>query len=263
MGEYDDTEVTQIQEELKLEKLKNLEATNQNIKSSMFSNPDIINIVQWQLDLSEEKEKIDHLLRGHIIKRMPDGNEHWVEPEDYRMRSLTNYGVEQLMNIINFYLSRNNILSFYTEEQIQEKMLAIGEELADKMYNEYEYFFYTPSILDFVKRSISEIKKIGDNCKSEEDISEMAVRIYKAYKEEAEEIRIKNLKAFPMIHQLILNQIHAAFNRALRGEERESLRKFMHISLSDNISKQQSPYPTVSGGRHKFKITRPSTWNMT
>lgn len=262
MGEYDDSAILGLEEELRHEKLKNIQQTNQNIRSSIYSDNEINNLVQWQLDLTEEKEKIDHLLRGHIIKRLQDGNEYWAEPHDLKLKPLSDYGVEQLMNIINFYLSRNNILSFYDEEQIRTKMLDIGEELADKIFNEYEYFFYIPTIMDLIKRDYKKIHKMRITFKNNPVLLESFTdELYKQYLFEIEEIRIKNLKNFPMIHQLVTNQIHAAYNRALRGEERESLRKFMHINLSDGIAKKEIGYP-ASSPKQKFRLTNPSTWNV-
>ena len=158
-------------------------------------------------------------MRGHIIKRLPDGNEYWIEPEDYWMKSLTDYGVEQLMNIINFYVSKNNILSFYTFEQIQEKMESIGYELVDKIFNEYEYFFFKPTLWDFVIKNFEDIKYYRNRYvdKGLKIPEEIITSFYYSYKEECENVRIKNLRSFPMIHQLVLNTIHAAYNRALQG----------------------------------------------
>ena len=114
---------------------KNLHLENSQLKrevghTSIFAGAINENLIQYQLDLSEEKEKIDHLLRGHVIKRDQLGTEYWSEPDDPTSKSLTNYGVERLMNVINFYLSRNIILSNYDQETIDNKMKDLGWGLA-------------------------------------------------------------------------------------------------------------------------------------
>ena len=44
-------------------------------QASMFSGGEGENLIQYQLDLKEELERVDHLIRGHVIKRDNEGNE--------------------------------------------------------------------------------------------------------------------------------------------------------------------------------------------
>jgi len=90
-----------------------------------------------QLDLSEELARIEHLLRGHIIK-IKDGEEYWDEIEDERCPpSLNEYGVRIIMKFISFYLNKNKLLSNYSEEVINRKMEDFSIELADLIFMKY------------------------------------------------------------------------------------------------------------------------------
>lgn len=119
--------------------LENAQLKNQQGHISMFSNQgQEQNLIQYQLDMQEELERIDHLLRGHIIKRDDRGNEYWAEPEDDRLKPFNEYGVQLLLNIITFYLNRNTILSNYEEDMINWKIKDLGDEIADLIFMKYE-----------------------------------------------------------------------------------------------------------------------------
>lgn len=107
-------------------------------QASMFGGGEGENLIQYQLDLKEELERVDHLLRGHVIKRDADGNENWVEPEDDRLKPFNDYGVQLIMNVIQFYMNRNTLLSNYSEDMINMKMKDLGDELNDLIYMKYE-----------------------------------------------------------------------------------------------------------------------------
>lgn len=68
------------------------------------------NLAELQLDLSKEKQLIEHILRGHVLRRNENG-EYWDEANDPYRKIFTEAGVDKLMNFINFYLSLNTILS--------------------------------------------------------------------------------------------------------------------------------------------------------
>lgn len=110
----------------------------QQSQTSIFGGINDQNLIQWQLDLKEELERIDHLLRGHILKRDKDGNEVYMEPEDNTLKPFNDFGVQLLLNIISFYLNRNTILSNYDEEMINWKMKDLGDEITDIIFMKYE-----------------------------------------------------------------------------------------------------------------------------
>jgi len=87
--------------------------------------------------MSEDLERIEHLLRGHIIKRDENGIEKWDEPDRDEDKLLNEYGIRLLMKTITFYLSKRKLLSNYSEEQINEKMFDISEDISDLIFMKY------------------------------------------------------------------------------------------------------------------------------
>lgn len=96
------------------------------------------NLIVWQLELDNILERIEHLLRGDVIKEDGQGGFSFVKPTDETLIVLNDYGVGLIMNFISFYLNRNTILSNYKEERIYEILHDLGYELADLVYINYE-----------------------------------------------------------------------------------------------------------------------------
>lgn len=94
-------------------------------------------MAEEQLNMAEELEKIEHLLRGHIIQRDKNGVEYWDAPEEDNMKLLNEYGVRLLMKTISFYLSKRKLLSNYDEQQVNDKMLDFTEDLSDLIFMKY------------------------------------------------------------------------------------------------------------------------------
>jgi len=131
-------ELEQFQQQLDEMKAQENAGLHQMGQSSIFGNTSEQNLIQYQLDLREELERIDHLLRGHQLKYDTDGNLKWVEPTDDSMKPFNDKGVQIVMNVISFYLNRNTILSNYSEDMINWKMKDLGDELADLIFMKYE-----------------------------------------------------------------------------------------------------------------------------
>lgn len=124
--------------ELENEKLKNMQMQRNVGQSSIFSSENQENLIQYQLDLKEELERIEHLLKGQIVKRDEDGNEYWADADDDNLKPFNTYGVQLIMNVISFYLNRNTLLSNYSEDMINWKMKDLGDEMADLIFMKYE-----------------------------------------------------------------------------------------------------------------------------
>lgn len=256
--------IKQLEEERNYNNLENTRTKSQNMGMvSAFAGADNSNLVVFQLDLSEEKEKIDHLLRGHVIKRDKGGNEYWSEPDDPTQKSLTDYGVEKLINIINFYLSRNIILSNYDAVTIDNKMKDIGWELSDAIFLEYEHIFYKPKIEDLVKRDLDKFEKLYYKYQNDKERLTLEIcLILGSYPDEVERIFSKNKRQYPLICRLLIDSIHSAYLRAWKGEERATLRKVMMVTQNQSDSgggqrQMSSGSNSRAGGR---KIWNPLTW---
>jgi len=136
MNEEENTYLTQIERELQQEREKTGQMTQSQV--SFFNSDEQDNLIRWQLDLKEDIDRIYHLLKGHVIAYDDSGNIIYKEPSDDAIRPFNEFGVQLIMNIMQFYLNRNTILSNYSEEVINWKILDFGNELADLIFNRYE-----------------------------------------------------------------------------------------------------------------------------
>lgn len=129
--------VSQLQEELRLEKSKNAQL-NTALASSSFGNADRENVIQYQLDSSELLQNLEHFLRGEYVQIDDEGNEGWVKPLNADLIILNDYGVSAIMSIIGSYVDKGTALSTYSEMRINEILGDIGDELAKWIYCNYE-----------------------------------------------------------------------------------------------------------------------------
>ena len=106
--------------------------------SSIYHGQDS-NLIIFQLELDNILEKIEHLLRGDVIRTdEATGELGYFAPEDDELVLLNEYGVQLIMNIISTYLNRNTILSFYDLDRIYEILNTLGEEISDVIFCNYE-----------------------------------------------------------------------------------------------------------------------------
>lgn len=226
----DETELSQalskLEAEIDSERLRRMEAENKIGHISSFTPSQNQNIVEYQLDIKEELDRIFHLLSGHVLIRTEEGAEIWVEPEDDRLKVFSDYGVNQLMNIIQFYVNKDTLLSNYDNETILWKVRDFGIELSDLIFNKYEYFFYYPTPEELYKRHKENARILGLDFTDDE-------LYYKCVEWSNEELQTK-VRHYTMICLMLIDTVHSTYLRALNGEERESLRKQMHISGDTN-----------------------------
>jgi len=215
--------------------------------SSLFAQPTEENIAKWQLDLTEDLDRIYHLLQGHY-KVIENGNEVYKEPEDENQKPFNEFGVQTIMNIMSFYLNRNTILSNYDEETIKVKVLNFGKELTDLIHNKYQEMMLTMDVGKILKeltgkdpvklpdgRYVRYVKKNLINGKFTVKIVEFDDDVMNYVHEIQRNIIMEKVKIYPMIVRELVDTVHSAYNRAYHGGERESLRKSMHISQSNAV----------------------------
>ena len=182
---------------------------------SMFNQPSEENLIQWQLDLKEDLDKIYHLLNGHQPKYTTDGEVEWVESEDTDLRPFNKFGVQLIMNVLSFYLNRNTLLSNYDQDTINGKMLDFGIEMSDLIYTRYE---------------------------------EMGMDT------------IEKIKLFPMIFRELVDTVHSAYQRSLKGMERESLRTARTVVQNDPVGGYNRQQPNQQQKGRQFSIVNPRSW---
>lgn len=234
----EDLRVLQLaQKEVEQERIRRMEIENRfNSHADNLEGNRNQNVMEFQLDLKEELDRIYHLLRGDVLDVDEEGNTVWKEPKDDRLKILSDYGVKQLMNIIHFYINKNTLLSNYEEETIFWKVRDFGIELSDLLFNRYEAFFYYPTPEELYEKLYNYSKQMGI---PEDELYTKCIQWSK------EELQSK-LRHYPIIVMALVDSIHSTYLRALNGEERESLRKQMSIiqSLNNNEAtpSQQSKF---------------------
>lgn len=202
---------------------------------NLFNSENEENLIRWQLDLREDLDRIYHLLRGDILREMEDGNVLYVTPENPNLRPFNEFGVQLIMNIMQFYLNRNTILSNYDDATILWKVHDFGVEVSDLIFNRYEEMMNT--------------LEQGE----EEDNDEYDDRVKWHLKEK--------LKLYPMIVKELVDSVHSAYLRAYHGGERESLRTARTVTQSEPIGRFSPQQQSYSPSNKKFHFYNPLTWN--
>lgn len=215
-----------LQQAYKEQTAKNLElAQAMSGQSSAFGNTQDPNLIQWQLELDNILERIDHLLKGDELKFV-NGNLIWTEPKNKDNILFNHYGVQEILRVLSMYLNRNTILSNYDEDTINWKVYDFSIEISDLIYNKYDEMFYLPEYDD------------------------------PTYRDKV----MSKIKLYPMIVRQIVDTVHSSYLRALNGGERQSLREARHVTQSVTGSEVQGggSIPVKTG--NNFKVYNPSTW---
>jgi len=127
----------QLQTEV--QKTQNTNTQLQQGMATMFGKQDDINLVQWQLDPAQEMERIEHLLRKHVPKRDESGNDYYDNPTEEN-QLFNEYGVQEILNVLAWYLNKNILLSRFDEEEIDIRLRQFAETLTDFIFINYEKF---------------------------------------------------------------------------------------------------------------------------
>lgn len=142
MDEQEQREVNSVIDNYETQLNEQREKTNNSnsaLASSTIYNQQDSNLIVFQLELDNILEKIEHLLRGDVIREdEKTGELGYFTPEDIDLIILNEYGVQLIMNVISFYLNRNTILSFYNEERINKILSDLGIEVSDLILHNYE-----------------------------------------------------------------------------------------------------------------------------
>lgn len=250
------------------QQLREQNRTNKRLydaQSSMFETKEDASILKYQLDLSEEMDKYYHLLRGDIIKEDEKGNKIYIQQDDDDLKPFNEFGVQLIMNVLSFYLSKNTILSNYDDDMINRKVLNLGIEVSDLIHNRYEEMMMTTSFeKEFVKlyKHKPETLPNGrmyitfpDGNKyfiSEEMINRVDARL--------ERHLIGKVKMYSIIVRCLIDSVHSSYRRAIHGEEKKILRSIISITQNDNGRGNMIPQNAVQQMPSKKSLLNPLTW---
>lgn len=109
------------------------------VATNIFDSDNNDNLVKWQLDIKEELARIENLLRKSIPRVDENGNEYFEKAKDVD-QIFNDNGVNQILNLLAWYLNKNIILSNFDEKQIEMRMKQLGDELTDFVFNNYQEF---------------------------------------------------------------------------------------------------------------------------
>jgi hypothetical protein len=244
--------IQKLEKEMEAEQMRRMNVENQlNAISNMPSSQDNVNLVEYQLDLTSELNKIYHLISGHELRVDSEtGTQYWVEPSDDRLKDFSDYGVKKIMSILNSYAHKGTLLSFYDEDTIKGKVLDIAIEIIDLFQNKYESILYysTPEqlyekFMTIYKNYYKEFEEIDDHLIYEKCI------VWSLH-----ELKEK-VKHMPLHILMIVDLIHSSFMRAYQGKERQSLGE-RGININQNNANQMQGFTE----QNKFSMFKPSTW---
>jgi len=241
--------------------------TNQleNVQQNQFQNQayseENVSMIKHQLEFDKQIEMVEHLLRGHILKKNGEtGEDEWVEGEDATSVILSNKGVDLVIRTLKMYLNKNTALSSYDETTIMSKMLDISMTLADTLFMSYGEYFVTITDEEAHELLKEKVKRKTKNLilnaqffhkeLSEEEAEKMVLNDIEDVEKERQKMKefyIKNkLKGFEWSFRVVTDQIHSCFNRALGGGERSSLRRTMHASEHRTPDQRITPQKTAN-----------------
>jgi len=197
-----------------------------------------------QLDVEVIKEDIYHLLRQDT-KEPQKGKFVWVDLKNQKQRTLSDWGVDRIMQIIHFYINKNTLLSNFNEEQINRLMLKFIKELNDLILLKYQVLFREPTfeeckeilltkLDDRKKMKMFSLEVLGKKGNEEgikkELLEEMEQTIEKEMEKTKRETRKEKLRDYGLIIVQLEIIVFATLNRAWKGEERGSIRRHMNVS---------------------------------
>ena len=213
-------------------------------------------IADAQLEVEVTLEKLYHLLKQDVWKDVDKGRMDWVAIKDDKKRVLTDEGVDRIMQTMSFYINKENLLSNFSEAQINNIMLTFRLALNANFFMRYDTIFRQPpfaeckEILENRLKEQEEIKKYAvemlggkpDEEKIKQEVfKEVENRIEKEIQKIKEEKRKENLREWELLFEQLSQMILATLNRAWKGEERGSLRRHTNISevLGRNVPVQK------------------------
>ena len=122
------------------EKLETQQMMMSQYASQVYSLGGKQNLIEWELDFSEEIEKIAHSLRCDIWIIDKEGNQYWIENPDKSKVILNELGVNDILRKIVTLVNKNKTLSYYTIDEIKERVRMIGHEISALIYKNYEAY---------------------------------------------------------------------------------------------------------------------------
>jgi hypothetical protein len=235
---------------------------NMNAQAQMYQQEQDRGLAEAQLECERILKKIRHLLKQDVKVFDAKGKLYWKETQD-KDRTLTELGVNRIMQTMECYINKESLLSNYDEKIINRRMLELSLALNGLFYAKYELYFRTPTIeeaVNIIKDRIQDKIKIRSYAHEimgrehdkkqieKETVAEME-KIIDTEIEKVQKQRMKlNLAEYELLFVELIAMVESVHQRAWKGEERGSLRR--HTSISEVIG--QMPQQKKEGGFFKW-----------
>lgn len=227
-------------------------------------------LAETQLEVNSIIKIIYHLLKQDVLRpsRDKDGEMDWFPIKNSEERTLTDWGVDRIMQAVNFYINKNVLLSNFDVKQIDRTMLRFCVELNDLVLLKYQNLFREPTFEEcktILKERMEEKKNLrkytleilGKNITSEEEkeiekgiMKEMENKIESEIQKIKEEQRKEKLREYGLLMAQLESIVFATYNRAWKGEERGSIRR--HTNISEVLGSRPSVQAGGNGGMFKW-----------
>lgn len=207
-----------IEQELLAERFKRMQLENSQSEQLAFGQKKEAGVIIYQLDSSEDLNALSHLFKGDVFE---DGK--WKN--DNSLRIFSDLGAKQIMNYLYPYMSKSITLGNYEQEEINEKMRIFSRMFTYFLLNRAEDFFYYPKAEE-IYLHIKQIIKKNPNYYSEFDDLELFNKCEEWSKNELQ-TKINHIK---MIVNLVVDLVHACYNRALKGATHKGVTRNYNVS---------------------------------
>lgn len=224
---------------LTLDKLK---LQNDLSKISNFPVDKDPDLIKYQLDPDKILDRMYHILSGHILQEVPGGGDKWIEPEDDRLKILSEDGVRMVMQILYNYINPHMLLGNIIDVKTANwKTRDFAIEFIDLLFCRYEMFFYYPKPEELYEEYVEIILEDPQSFPHLVSFEKGKARINreelyeKCLEWSKEELRHKATH-FNMLVQMITDLVNNVYLRSLGGKERDSLRKNTIISQNSDAN---------------------------
>ena len=249
------------------EEFNQLAGTQQLAESSSRTNAQNSQVMQYEQERLQginEQIEVESILIDiyHMLKQdrmvLKNGTFDWEEIP-MKQRTFSEWGVEELMKILKFYVNKNTLLSNYDEKQIPRLMLTFLDEVNDLFLLKYEHLFVETSFeecKEIILNRIKEKKKlkmfaleiIGKKGDEKEIEKNLLLEIEKNLEWEIQKVkqekRKERIREYGIVMAVLEQIVYATFNRAYRGEERGSARR--HTNIQEVIGRMPQPQQSKS-----------------
>ena len=243
---------------------------------SMFGQDEKANLIEGLLNLREEMDRIEHLLRGNVISYTEKGDIMYVKPTKTVMAriNLDKQGVcyyeDKDDNKLLAVSYKGKFLEDYSEVEIitkhgdkrliyeietrsltlkEEELKLVGYKKLDvvdsnmKPFNDYGVNLLMNVLSFYINKNtiLSNYDVTGINVKMKDFGDELADLISFKYEQMGMNTPEKR-KLFPMIHRALIDSVHSTYLRALNGKQLDAFTKTFFVNQNQPMM-QQGGYP--------------------